>query len=292
LNLLYAQVSKLFLIDKPAGLSSFSALKQLKKSLGTGKVGHAGTLDPFATGLLLALSGKLTRLSGPLSRMDKRYEALLRFGEETDTLDSEGSLRYSAPIPQIDDIIQASKAFSGDILQVPPAYSAIKIGGKRAYAEARRGKTVDIPARRVHINSFEIIDWNAPELRVRVQCSSGTYIRAIARDLGIATGSRAFCSGLRRTAIGNFDVDDATAPADQNSSSGVEAVEFLERLGAVVRVIDEETAEGLHRGLNPERMGLLAGPEAPLILYVDFNNKPVALLESRESRLSYKVVFD
>jgi len=292
LNPLSAQVSKLFLIDKPAGLSSFSALSQLKKSLGTGKVGHAGTLDPFATGLLLALSGKLTKMSGLLSRMNKRYETLIRFGEETDTLDSEGSILYSAPIPPIEDIIQASKAFAGDILQVPPAYSAIKIGGKRAYAEARRGKGIDIPARSVHISSFDIVDWNAPDLRVHIQCSSGTYIRSIARDLGIAAGSRAFCSALRRTAIGNFNVDNAIAPTDQNPETGMNAVKFLKHLGAIVRVVDEEAANGLRKGLKPERIGLFAPPEALLVLYVNFDDNPVALLESSKSRLSYKIVFN
>ncbi|MCK5250081.1 MAG: tRNA pseudouridine(55) synthase TruB, partial [Spirochaetaceae bacterium] len=167
-------VSCLFLLDKPAGISSFAALGALKRSLGTGKVGHAGTLDPFATGLLLALSGKLTKAAYLLSDMDKEYEAVFRFGKETDTLDTEGEIIAESPVPEYSGILKAAESFSGTLKQTPPAFSAVKINGKRAYSQARKGLEVELPVRDVHINRFETISWESPDLKVRIQCSKGT----------------------------------------------------------------------------------------------------------------------
>ncbi|MDF1569853.1 MAG: tRNA pseudouridine(55) synthase TruB, partial [Spirochaetaceae bacterium] len=161
-----APVSRLYLLDKPAGISSFAALGALKRALGTGKVGHAGTLDPFATGLLIAVSGKLTKTAGMLTGMDKEYQAVFRFGQETDTLDTEGSIIAEETLPEWNAILKASNRFQGQIIQVPPAFSAVKINGKRAYASAREGLDVSMPSREVTIHEMTLVSWNPPDLTV------------------------------------------------------------------------------------------------------------------------------
>lgn len=238
------------------------------------------------------MSGKLTRAAYLLSELDKEYEAVFRFGAETDTLDTEGEIIATAPIPELSRLQAASAAFSGFIEQIPPAFSAIKIDGKRAYAQARKGIDVAMPVRTVEISRFEILEWNSPDLKVKIRCSKGTYIRSIARDLGLASGSRAYCLELRRSAIGPFSVVSATTPADISAVNGISAVDFAEIVGIPVMEIRGETAERLKGGFPPERLEGLPPLEEGLNLCVDSQRIPAALLELTGGRAGYKIVFD
>ncbi len=279
-------------MDKPSGISSFSALGSLKRNLRTRKVGHAGTLDPFATGLLLALSGKLTRSVSLLSDMDKEYEAVFRFGEETDTLDTEGKVIAEAPVPDYSSIQKSSVLFSGTITQIPPVFSAIKINGKRAYSSARKGLDVEMPERQVEIRSFELLNWNPPDLGVRIRCSKGTYIRSIARDMGLESGSRAFCLSLRRTAIGPFSVDSAVSPEIISQTDGMLPVNFFKSIGVSIRTVPSDIADKLRQGFPVSRLSIPLTSEDRLTLFTDDNKIPAALMELKNEKLHYSIVFD
>ncbi len=200
----------MLLLDKPAGRSSFAAIAALRPVLGR-RVGHAGTLDPFATGLLLVLAGRATRLARFLSGADKRYAATVRFGWRSSTGDSEGELEAGGGPVARAAVEAALPSFRGIISQVPPAASAVHVDGERAYRRFRRGEEVAVPARTVTVHALELVafDEEAQEARLELACSTGTYVRAIARDLGEAVGAGAYCAALRRTAVGPFDVADA-----------------------------------------------------------------------------------
>ncbi len=202
------------LLDKAEGETSFSALGNLKRRFNTKRIGHTGTLDPLATGLLVALVGPATRCARFFSSLDKVYVADIRFGSETDTDDCTGQILKTAPVPVMESAADAAVAFLGEIRQIPPAYSAIHVDGRRAYERARAGETTEIPARQVTIHELasEIID--EVTLRLTVGCSSGTYIRSLARDLGRAVGSAAHLSALRRTGVGPFHVDEVSKMAE------------------------------------------------------------------------------
>jgi tRNA pseudouridine55 synthase len=205
------------LLDKSAGTTSFSALNGLKRSLGTGRVGHAGTLDKFATGLLIALIGKYTRLADLFSGLDKCYQATLVFGSRTDTLDPEGETVEEGPIPKLERIQEAAEQLRGPIDQTPPFYSAVHVEGRRAYRIARSGEQPRLKPRQVTIYRLEILDYRVPELDIEVECSKGTYVRALARDLGSLAGSCAYLTSLRRTRVGPFDVGEAVAAPEGNA---------------------------------------------------------------------------
>jgi len=202
----------IILLDKPSGTTSFQSLGILKKRLGTGRVGHTGTLDRFAEGLLVVLAGRMTRLCALASAMDKEYVATITFGSETSTLDPEGDIVARGEVPSLTEIEAVLPKFRGDIMQVPPAYSAVHVAGVRAYRAARKGVAVTLPPRAVRVHVLDVISYDAPILLVRVTCSKGTYIRSLARDIALAAGSRAFVSGLRRTRVGGFRIEDAVDP--------------------------------------------------------------------------------
>lgn len=199
-----------YLFDKPVGISSFGAVHKvrirLKEVHGKKiKVGHCGTLDPLATGLLILVSGKLTKRAGELTKMDKVYEAEATLGSSSSTYDSEGELiPVSTRKPSLSEIKTSLNKFKGEIEQTPPAFSAIKINGKRAYKLAREGKEVKIDPRRVQIYSIELIKYSYPLVKFRVNVSSGTYIRSLIDDLGKDLGTGAHMSALRRTSIGKY----------------------------------------------------------------------------------------
>ncbi len=200
------------LLDKPAGTTSFSALNVLKAKLKTRQVGHTGTLDKFATGLLVVLVGRYTKLAELFSTLDKGYRATITFGISTDTLDPEGQVNDEQPIPGIEDIRSAVSRQVGAVEQKPPVYSAIHVKGERAYAIARRGGRLELPARKVTVHKIDILGYQKPNLEVAIECSKGTYIRSLARDIGKLAGSCAYVTGLRRTAVGPFRIDKAVAP--------------------------------------------------------------------------------
>jgi len=204
--------SGLILLDKRPGLTSFEALGEVKRALGTGKVGHTGTLDKFASGLLVVLVGRALKLSSWFSHCDKRYTGAIRFGIETDTLDPEGKTIAEAEVPAREKIEQALSQFSGEIMQAPPAYSAIHINGKRASNLARSGQTPEMKKRPVLIHKLELLSWQPPFADIYVHCSSGTYIRSLARDIALAAGSRAYLSALRRTQVAGFTLEPQPRP--------------------------------------------------------------------------------
>ncbi|HMU36812.1 MAG TPA: tRNA pseudouridine(55) synthase TruB, partial [Marmoricola sp.] len=196
------QTSGLVIVDKPAGFTSHDVVARVRRLAGTRKVGHAGTLDPMATGVLVLGVNRATRLLGHLMLTEKAYDATIKLGESTSTDDAEGETIATSDTSGLsEDQVRAALAeFVGDIDQVPTAVSAIKVDGKRAYARVRAGEEVELSARRVHIASIEVTRVELPEVDISVRCSSGTYIRAIARDLGAALGVGGHLSALRRTA--------------------------------------------------------------------------------------------
>ena len=203
--------SGILLLDKPVGLSSNAALGVAKRVLGIRKAGHTGTLDPLASGLLVLCFGEATKVAGFLLDSDKTYLAEVCLGAVTATDDAEGEVIERRPIPELDEagIKRALASFRGSIEQVPPMYSALKQGGERLYKLARRGESVDRPARSVTIHELELLAWDGEHLRLGVNCSKGTYIRSLARDLGEALGCGAHLSALRRTRSAAFDIADA-----------------------------------------------------------------------------------
>jgi tRNA pseudouridine55 synthase len=208
----------LLLIDKPAGITSHDAVDVCRRAYGERSVGHLGTLDPFATGLLVLLFGRCTRLATFLRSDPKLYEATIRFGTETDTDDACGAPTRTAALPTVAAVHRAAVELTGAIEQVPPAYSAKQVAGARAYAAARRGAPLELAPVGVHVHSWEFRDTRGPtsvaEVDVAVTCDGGTYVRALARDLGRLAGSAAHCLALRRLRAGEFDVANATTLAE------------------------------------------------------------------------------
>lgn len=202
-------IQGLLLVDKPAGMTSHDVVQHVRRIYGERSIGHLGTLDPFATGLLVLLLGRATRLATFLDTEPKVYEATISFGTETDTDDETGTVIRTAPPPSESDVLSTLKSLTGAISQVPPAYSAKSVDGTRAYDAARRGAPLDLAAVDVTVHSWDVTDLRGDMLSAVVTCSGGTYIRALARDLGRLTSSAAHLSSLRRTRIGAFDVRDA-----------------------------------------------------------------------------------
>lgn len=202
----------LILIDKPSGITSSEVVRRIKRLVKPSRVGHLGTLDPFATGVLPIMIGEATKLAPMLEGGDKEYEGMIRLGVETDTLDRDGEPVREAPIPEItpDALDSVAAQFTGKIEQVPPVYSAIKRGGERMYALARKGVEVEPPqARTVGIKSLSIEAADSATLKFRARCTPGTYARSLARDIAIALGTAGHLCELRRTANGNFRIESA-----------------------------------------------------------------------------------
>jgi len=209
-----ARVEGLLLVDKPAGVTSHDMVLAARRAYGERSIGHLGTLDPSATGLLLMLLGRSTRLATFIITEPKVYEAEIRFGSETDTDDSTGAAVRSAPLPEPSAVRMALASLTGDLMQVPPAYSAKSVEGTRAYDAARQGEPVQLPPVPVRVHSWDVKEQQQDLIRVTVTCGTGTYIRALARDLGRAAGSAAHLESLRRTRCGDFDVRDAASLED------------------------------------------------------------------------------
>jgi tRNA pseudouridine55 synthase len=206
-----AATDGLLLLDKPAGISSHDAVLAARRALHEKRIGHAGTLDPFATGLLVLLTGRATRLLPYLPGEPKVYEATIQFGSETDTEDLLGVVVRQAPPPTEADVRAAIPALTGVISQVPPAYSAKRIDGQRAYEAARAGVLLDLKPVTITVHSWELLAWRGDQCDVRIICGGGTYVRSLARDLARAVHSAAHLTALRRVAAGAFDVANAQA---------------------------------------------------------------------------------
>ena len=213
-------MDEILLIDKPAGMTSFGVVARLRRVLSKQegkkvKVGHTGTLDPFATGLMIIVTGRMCRRAMEFTKLDKWYEAEIVLGAESTTGDPEGELsRISDKKPDKGEIKQVLKKFTGKIEQTPPAFSAVKVNGRRAYQLAREGKEVDIPKRIVTIYTLELIGYDYPVLKLRMHVSSGTYVRSLAADIGKELKTGAYCQNLRRIKIADYDVKNARVLAD------------------------------------------------------------------------------
>jgi tRNA pseudouridine55 synthase len=213
------------LIDKPAGMTSFGVVARIRRRLSEQagkkvKVGHTGTLDPFATGLMIIVTGKECKNAEKYSKLDKVYEATCILGETSTTGDPEGEITTISDYqPTRQEVEVAIKKFTGEIQQRPPIYSAIKVNGHRAYKLARKGEAVEIPLRTITVYSLELLDYAYPEVKFRAHVSSGTYIRTLAEDIGRELGTGAYCNTLRRTAISEWSVDEAETLESQGITS-------------------------------------------------------------------------
>lgn len=212
----------ILLVDKPKGWTSFDVVAKirntLKKESGKKvKVGHTGTLDPLATGLMVMVAGSYCKRASDFSKLDKTYQVTARLGHTSSTGDDEGDkTEVSDRVPTKDEVAEVCKAFVGEIMQTPPVYSAIKINGQRAYKLARKGEKVEIEPRKITIHSLEITNYAYPEICFTTSVSSGTYIRSLVEDIGNKLGTGAYMSDLRRTIVGNFEIDSAVQPNEES----------------------------------------------------------------------------
>jgi len=200
-----------FLVDKPYEWTSFDVVKKIRNALKIKKVGHAGTLDPLATGLLIICAGKMTKQIDSFQQQEKEYTGTFVIGKTTESFDLEKEVVEVADISHIteSDILAAVSQLTGEIQQIPPMHSAIKKDGKRVYESARKGITLELEARKVTVHTFEITGVSLPEIHFRIVCTKGTYIRSLARDLGELLGVGAYLSALIRTRIGEYRLEDA-----------------------------------------------------------------------------------
>jgi len=245
------------IVDKEEGETSFSVVRKVKKLLKVSKVGHAGTLDPFATGLLLVLVGQGTKLSPYLMAGDKTYLGTLTLGTETDTLDRTGRVTAVKPVPKLEPelVRERARAFVGETEQTPPSFSALKVQGKRAYSLARKGLPVILEKRRVRIMELAVLSLDLPDVTFRVVCSSGTYVRTLAADLGKELGVGAHLKALRRTVIGPYGVEDALRSADMGASAEEVKKRIIPLRHALPHFteveVDERTAFQVRKGYQP-----------------------------------------
>jgi tRNA pseudouridine55 synthase len=248
----------LLLVDKPGGMTSHDVVDVVRRRLGTRKVGHAGTLDPMATGLLVLGVGRATRLLRYLGGLPKTYEGTARLGVETTTLDADGEVTLERPVTATEAEVRAAMAaLVGDSLQVPPAYSAVKVGGRKLYEAARQGQVLEAAPRPIHVDAFELVTMRGPDVEFRITCSGGTYVRVSLADVGTAVGSGAHLTRLRRTAIGALEAVEAIDPTQAETPLPLaRAIAHLPRLDLSA---DEAVAAGHGRILGPAG---IAGPYA------------------------------
>jgi tRNA pseudouridine55 synthase len=273
----------LIIVDKPLGPTSHQVVGMVRKGTGIRKVGHAGTLDPRATGVLVLCLGAATRLSEYLSGTTKEYEAIVRFGVSTRTFDADGEVtRRSGRTPTRREIEQVLPAFRGEIEQRPPPFSAIKVQGRKAYEMARAGDDPELAPRTVNLTRLELRSYQPPDLALRIECSAGTYIRSLAHDLGEQLGTGAHLAGLRRTRAGSFTLDQATPwpmlevgmMTDKWERYVRPATDALPELSAVI--VAPEGVESLRFGHRIPA----AAPSAGLAMAVDESGVLIAILEA------------
>ncbi len=205
-------ISGVLVVDKPVGMTSHDVVQAVRTGTGLRRAGHTGTLDPRASGVLVILVGPAVRLSEFVSASDKRYQAIIRLGSTTDTFDADGKFTNSdEPVDVTEDQFEkVLNTFIGEIEQTPPPYSAVKVQGRKAYDMARQGEEVELAPRKITVHHLEVLEWAPPEVVIDVHCSSGTYVRSLANDLGNVLGCGAYLVGLRRTKSGRFSLRDAT----------------------------------------------------------------------------------
>jgi tRNA pseudouridine55 synthase len=278
-----ARLDGAIVIDKPQGLTSFSALRVAQRALGQKTIGHAGTLDPMATGVLVLLIGEATKLSNLVMEHDKVYEATILLGVETDTLDAEGVPTLTRPIPPdaVDPtyVVERLADFIGERPQVPPRYSALKKDGRTHMSRARAGEEFEIEPRPSLCHGLELMRVDGGALTIRVHCGKGYYVRSFARDLGRALGTCAHLVALRRTRVGVFDISRAVVPGEVSPNHLIPLIELLPDVPKLVldgRLLDDVRCGRMP--LLPEGDDSLAG--CSTILGITTSREPVALLSA------------
>ena len=274
-------------VDKPAGLTSHDVVAKARKIFGTRKVGHSGTLDPDATGVLVLGVGRATRLLQFLTGLPKSYKGEIVFGEETSTLDSSGEVTHIHDMSglTLSDVRKATKCFLGEIEQIPPMVSAVRIKGKRLYEIAREGNEIERPARSVRVDRFEVYPTEDSKVyEVFVDCSSGTYIRSLAADLGLVLGGGAHLRNLRRTQVGSFGEDEALPLEEIVLQKPIEGMRDFE----MVRV-DEDTRKEVSYGRVFDRKRLELEKQGPWVL-VDYSGQLLAVYKEHGDSIKPVVV--
>lgn len=280
----------LLVVDKPVGPTSHDVVQRVRKAADTRRVGHTGTLDPRASGMLVLCLGKATRLSEYLIEKPKRYLAQIEFGRTTTTYDGEGEVvQESGRAPDRDELAQALKGFQGRIEQRPPAYSAVRVQGQRAYDLSRRGAPPELAARPVTVYELNLRAYEPPRLELEVYCSAGTYIRSLAHDLGQAVGTGAYLSGLRRTQVGPFGLESAMelAALERSMERGGWRQHLLNPAAALpdvpTVVAQGETYERVRHG----RVIAAEGPAEGIGRALDAEGNLIAILEATEDGLAW-----
>jgi len=273
-------------INKPSGITSRDVVNHVQRIVRPAKAGHAGTLDPLASGVLVVCVGPATRLIDYVQQGAKRYRATFLLGRQSDTEDIEGEVTVlaSAPAPTRDEIVRAAASFVGEIRQRPPAYSALKVGGRRAYDLARAGKEVELAERPVKVYSIDVLDYDYPSLSLDIRCGAGTYVRSLGRDLAASLGTAAVMSALVRTEVGSFRLEDACELEDIRGETLGDLLLPPRRAVADLPVVIL-TADEIHRlshGMPVRREGLTELAEAA---GCDEGGELMAILTAREGQL-------
>ncbi|MBX3180139.1 MAG: tRNA pseudouridine(55) synthase TruB [Candidatus Hydrogenedentes bacterium] len=257
----------ILLVDKPAGMTSHDVVDRIRRAARMRRVGHTGTLDPAATGLLILCLGPATRLSEHFTAKSKVYEGTMRLGVVTDSYDLDGAVVAEHPVPPLDrDAIQAAcDAFTGTIQQVPPMVSAVKVGGERLYKKARKGQTIEREPRTVNVSAFDVLSYTPPDAAVRITCSSGTYVRSLCHDAGQALGCGAALASLRRLAVGQHRVEHALPIDALDSPEAVEAhlLAMGDALDLPAAILGESGRAALAHGNPVSARDLLEGCPVP-----------------------------
>ncbi|AEF82085.1 tRNA pseudouridine(55) synthase TruB [Leadbettera azotonutricia] len=306
--------SGVLLLNKNPGLTSFESLFAVKRAFNTRKVGHTGTLDKFASGLLIVLIGKALKIAPWFSFCDKEYEAVIRFGVETATLDPEGEVVGKGPLPSREAVEKALENFRGEILQAPPLYSAIHVDGVRAHEIARSGRQVEMKKRPVTVYEIELSSWDPPLAGLKVRCSAGTYIRSLARDIALAAGSRGHLASLCRTRIGGFKLQDAANAENLNSALKPLSPTIFNALNMELFFVDISDVQNIIHGkvfsqvfgLYKKYLDLPAAgddrqppegrpfiPNVSAVFYNDesYNDELAAIIECKDGKWKYNRVF-
>jgi tRNA pseudouridine55 synthase len=276
-------------VDKPTGWTSHDVVARLRKLAGTRRVGHAGTLDPMATGVLVIGVGRATRLLGHLAANDKEYDATIRLGITTTTEDAEGEVVTTTDASAVEPsaVVEAMRALTGDLDQVPSAVSAIKVDGRRAYERVRAGEKVELVARRVRVSAFELLERRGDDLDVHVACSTGTYVRALARDLGAALGVGAHLTALRRTRVGGVTLDSARTLDELETRFDITSLTEAVATSFPRWDVSEDDARRLGFGQRLAPVGLAAG----VVGVFGPDGAVVALVEERDDAVRPVAVF-
>jgi tRNA pseudouridine55 synthase len=277
-------ISGALVVDKPVGMTSHDVVQAIRNGTGLRRAGHTGTLDPRASGVLVILVGPAVRLSEYVSASDKRYQAIIRLGGSTDTFDGEGLVTLTKDPVNVTEaqFEEALKTFVGEIEQTPPPYSAVKVQGRKAYEMAREGEEVELAPRKITVHHLEVLEWTPPEVVIDVHCSSGTYVRSLANDLGVMLGCGAYLIGLRRTKSGRFSLRDSVPlrKLQEAFTAGnwyqylIPAAEALGDWPAIELSPDE--VEGVRHG---HRVKVVGDPTETKVRGVSTQGELVALME-------------